>query len=399
MSRRRVAITGLGAVTPLGIGARTLYEGWRDGRSGIEGGEAEAREFDPAEYLSRKEARRTDRFSQLAIASCIEALGEAGWSEELPYPPDRIGCVIGTGIGGLATLETQHDVLNERGERAVSPIAIPMLMANAASGMIGIRFGFRGPNYSVVSACAAGAHALGTAMRMVQHGEADAVVAGGSECAMTRLARAGFGRMDAISNSGISRPFDARRDGFVLGEGAGVMVLEDAELAEERGAAILGELTGYGATADAFHLTAPESDGGGAARAMRTALDDAGLRPEDVSWINAHGTSTPLNDRSETAAIKAVFGEHAYRIPVSAPKSTTGHMLGASGAVEAVASVLALRDRTAPPTLNYEEPEEGLDLDYVPNEARPMPNGSERTAAISNSFGFGGHNAVLCLAA
>ena len=401
MSRRRVAITGIGAITPLGVGAPSLIERWVDGRSGIEDGLGRCDEFDPTEVVTRKEAHRTDRFTQLALGASREALEQAGLDGDLPYEPDRIGCVIGTGVGGLATMEDQHSTLSERGERAVSPFGVPMMMSNAAAGTIAMRNRLTGPNWGVVSACAAGAHAIGTAIRLVQTGEADAMVTGGAEACLTPLALAGFAKMGATSRTGVSRPFDARRDGFVVGEGAGVMVLEDADAARERGAEILGEVLGYGATADAFHLTAPEPGGGGAARAMTCALEDAGIEPGDLHYVNAHGTSTPLNDRSETDAIKLALGEHARSLPISSLKSAIGHLLGAGGAVEAVATILALRARVAPPTLNWEEPEEGLDLDYVPGAARPLPGATEapRAIGISNSFGFGGHNAVICMAA
>jgi 3-oxoacyl-[acyl-carrier-protein] synthase II len=395
---RPVVITGVGAVTPLGIGARTLHERWNAGASGIEDGLGRCADFEPTDVLSVKEARRADRCTQLALVASDEALADAGWDGDGPYDPDRIGCVIGTGIGGIETLVGNQDVLRERGYDKVSPLGIPLMMANAPAGAVAMRHGLRGPSYGTVSACAAGSHAIGTALRMIQYGEADAVVTGGSEAALVDLSRASFAAMDATSKSGISRPFDARRDGFVMGEGAGLLVLEDEERARERGARILGYVVGYAATSDAHHLTAPHPEGEGAVRAIRLALADAGLEPQDVHYVNAHGTSTPLNDRSETAALKVALGARAAQIPVSSTKSAIGHLLGAAGAVEAVATILALRDRVAPPTLNYEEPEEGLDLDYVGNGARPMDcvNGTP-PVAISNSFGFGGHNAVLAL--
>jgi 3-oxoacyl-[acyl-carrier-protein] synthase II len=396
---RRVVITGVGAVTPLGNGAETLHERWKAGECGIDSGVGACNEFEPAEVLTKKELRRTDRFAQLAIAASAEALEQAGWAEELPIEAERIGCVIGTGIGGISTIETQHDVLNESGPGRVSPLGIPLMMGNAGAANLALRHGFKGPAFSTVSACAAGADAIGTALRLIRAGDADAIVAGGAEAGITPLAYACFSAMGALSESGISRPFDARRDGFVMGEGAGVLVLEAAEVAEERGATVLGELLGYGASADAFHLTAPEPGGGGAARAIGRALEDAGVSASDLHYVNAHGTSTPLNDRSETDALKAALGDVARRIPVSSTKSTVGHLLGAAGAVEAVATLLALRDRVVPPTLGYEVPDEGLDLDYVPGEARPLEGANGRAVAISNSFGFGGHNAVLCIAA
>jgi 3-oxoacyl-[acyl-carrier-protein] synthase II len=394
--KREVVVTGIGAVTPLGVGARTLYERWCAGASGIDGGIGACTEFDPAEYLSRKEARRADRFTQFAMVASDEALAEAGWSDELPYDSGRIGCIIGTGIGGIGTLETGKENLIEKGPKAVSPLAVPLMMGNAGAAGVAMRHGLRGHSYSILSACAAGAHSIGAAARMIQTGDADAVVTGGSEAALTPLATAAFAALDALSDEGISRPFDAHRDGFVMGEGGAVLVLEDGERARERGATILGRIAGYGASSDANHLTAPEKNGAGAIEAMKQALADAGFGPQDVVYVNAHGTSTPLNDRAETIAIKKVLGDG---VPVSSLKSSIGHLLGAAGAVEAVATLLAMRDRVAPPTLNYEHPDEGLDLDYVPNEARKLDVNGHPAVALSNAFGFGGHNAVLCLEA
>jgi 3-oxoacyl-[acyl-carrier-protein] synthase II len=394
--KREVVVTGIGAVTPLGVGARTLYERWRAGVSGIEDGVGRCSEFDPTEHLNKKEVRRADRFTQFALVASDEALHEAGWDGELPYDPARIGCLIGTGIGGIGTLEQGKQTLLEKGARAVSPLAVPLMMGNAAAGAVAMRHGLRGQSYSILSACAAGAHSIGAAARMIQAGDADAVVTGGSEAALTPLATAAFGALDALSDKGISRPFDAQRDGFVMGEGGAVLILEDAEKARERGATVLARIAGYGATSDAHHLTAPRPDGAGAVDAMRKALEDAGYGPQDVVYVNAHGTSTPLNDRAETIAIKEVLGDG---VPVSSLKSSIGHLLGAAGAVEAVATILAMRDRVAPPTLNYEQPEEGLDLDYVPNEARTLDVNGHPAVALSNAFGFGGHNAVLCLEA
>ena len=395
-----VVITGVGAVTPLGVGARTLHERWRDGNVGIEDGEAPASDFEPTDFLSSKEARRTDRFTQFALAACQEALDEAGWNGDKPYPADRIGCVLGTGIGGIGTLESQHGTLKDDGPGAVSPLAVPLMMSNAGAAGLSMRNGLRGPVYGVVSACAAAAHAIGDAMRIIQRGDADAVVTGGSEAALTPLARAAFAALDATSESGVSRPFDARRDGFIMGEGAGVLVLENADSARERGAQVLAVLRGYGATSDAFHLTAPEEDGKGATAAITKALEDADVDPGDVDYVNAHGTSTQLNDRSETLAIKQALGDHAGEVAVSSTKSAIGHLLGAAGAVEAIATILALREQVAPPTLGWEERDEDLDLDYVPQEARPLEVPDDRPAiGISNAFGFGGHNAVLVLQA
>ncbi len=394
--KREVVVTGIGAVTPLGVGARTLYERWRAGTSGIEDGAGRCSEFDPTEYLNKKEVRRADRFTQFALVASDEALREAGWDGELPYDPSRIGCLIGTGIGGIGTLEHGKQTLLEKGPRAVSPLAVPLMMGNAAAGAVAMRHGLRGQSYSILSACAAGAHSIGAAARMIQAGDADAVVTGGSEAALTPLATAAFGALDALSEKGISRPFDAERDGFVMGEGGAVLILEDAEKAAERGATVLARIAGYGATSDAHHLTAPRADGDGAVQAMKRALEDAGYGPQDVVYVNAHGTSTALNDRAETIAIKEVLGND---VPVSSLKSSIGHLLGAAGAVEAVATILAMRDRVAPPTLNYEHPDEGLDLDYVPNEARTLDVNGHPAVALSNAFGFGGHNAVLCLEA
>ena len=400
----QIVVTGVGAVTPLGVGARTLHERWSAGACGIRDGEAPCADFQPTDFLTAKAARRADRFTQLAIAACAEALADAGWDAEgeLPYPPERVGCVLGTGIGGIGTLVDGQDTLRERGAECVSPLSVPLMMSNAGAGALSMRHGLRGPSFAVSSACASGAHALGSALRMLQCGEADAVVAGGSEAGLTPLARAAFSALDALSPSGVSRPFDVHRDGFVMGEGAAVMVLERARAARARHARVLGSIRGYGASSDAHHLTAPRDDGAGQAAAINAALGDADVDAEDIDYVNAHGTSTPLNDRAETRAIKLALGEHAGRIPVSSTKSAIGHLLGAAGAVEAVATLLALRDRIAPPTLGLAEPDEGLDLDYVPGAARPLTAGGdgERPAlGLSNSFGFGGHNAVLCMEA
>ena len=395
-----VVITGVGAVTPLGVGARTLHERWTAGQSGIEDGFGRASEFEPKEHLSVKEVSRSDRYTQLALAAAKEALEDAGWEDGPPGDPERAACVIGTGIGGIGTLESQHIVMRDQGAERISPLSIPLLMANAASGVVAMKHDLRGQSFGTVSACAAGAHAIGMSERLIRYGDADCVVTGGSEAAITPLATAAFARMDALSDSGISRPFDRRRDGFVMGEGAGILVLESEEFAKRRGARILGVLRGYASTSDAYHLTAPEPNGRGAAKAIELALDDAELGPEEIVYVNAHGTSTPLNDRAETNALKSALGEErAKSIPVSSTKSAIGHLLGAAGAVESIATLLALRDRIAPPTLNYDEQDEGLDLDYVPREARPLANGDTPAIGISNAFGFGGHNAVLVLEA
>ncbi|MBK5110259.1 MAG: beta-ketoacyl-ACP synthase II [Thermoleophilia bacterium] len=397
---RRVVITGVGAVSPLGIGADTLIDRWTAGESGISGGLGACREFEPLEHLTKKEARRSDRFTQMAVVSADEALELSGFGtgedEELPYPSERIGCIIGTGIGGIGSLQEQDAVLRERGPKAVSPLAVPLMMGNAASAAVAMRFGLKGETYGVMSACAAGAHAIGSATRLIESGRADAAVAGGAESAMIGIALAAFASMGATSPTGISRPFDARRDGFVMGEGAGILVLEEAEAAEARGAEVIGEITGYAATCDASHLTAPDPAGTQSARAISTAIEEAGLEPGDLDYINAHGTSTTLNDSSETRALKVALGSDAYGIPISSTKSVIGHLMGAGGAVEAVATILTLKQGIAPPTVGLEEPDEELDLDYIPGEARPLTAKNERLTAISNSFGFGGHNAVLC---
>ena len=395
----RVVITGIGAVTPLGNTARELHEGWLAGRVGYADGVGACTDFDPTEFMTTKEARRSDRFTQLAMAAGAQAVADAGWDREAPpTDPADVGCVIGSGIGGMGTFEAACDTLRERGPERVSPLAIPLIMGNAASGVLAMRHGLRGPVFGVMSACASGTHAIGEASRMIRCGEAQAVVAGGAEATLTPLAKAAFGAMEATSPTGTSRPFDARRDGFVMGEGAGVLVLESEELARERGARILGEVLGYAATGDAHHLTAPEPTGRPAATAITRALKNAGLTPEQIDYVNAHGTSTPLNDRSETEAIKLALGERAHDIPVSSTKSAIGHLLGAAGAVEAIATLLALKDRVAPPTLGYEQPDPDLDLDYVPDGPRRLSNGNGHAlTALSNSFGFGGHNAVVCL--
>jgi 3-oxoacyl-[acyl-carrier-protein] synthase II len=398
--KRQVVVTGIGAVTPLGVGARALFDRWRAGASGIEDGSGVATEFDPSEHLSIKEARRADRFSQFAMVAGDEALAEAGWDrQELPYERARISCVYGTGIGGIGTLERGKEILLEKGESRVPALSVPLMMSNAAAGTLAMRYGLLGDSFGTVSACSAGAHAIAQATRMIQYGDADAVITGGSEAPLTPLSRAAFAALDAVSPTGISRPFDARRDGFVMGEGGAVLVLEDAEKASERGAKALATIRGFGATSDAHHLTAPHPEGAGAAAAITKALRDSDLAPADVDYVNAHGTSTPLNDRAETKAIKAALGDDANRVPVSSTKSAIGHLLGAAGAVEAVATILALRERIAPPTLGWEEREEGMDLDYVPAQARPLEVNGGAAVALSNAFGFGGHNVVLCLEA
>ncbi len=394
--RRRVVVTGIGAVTPLGTGAGTLHDRWADGVVGIADGAGACRSFEPKDHLSVKEVRRLDRFSQFAVVASAEAVAQAGWDGEAPYDPFRVGCVIATGIGGIDTVETQHDVMRDRGAKMISPLGIPGYMPNAAAAAVSMKHALRGQSYGVVSACASGGHAIGSALRMIQYGDADAVVCGGSEATLTEFGFGCFNSMQALSPTGVSRPFDLRRDGFVMGEGAGVLVLEEAEAAAARGARVLGEVVGYGSTSDAFHLTAPEPHGGPAARAIELALRDAGADPSQVDYVNAHGTSTQLNDAAETVALKLALGDDARRVPISSTKSSIGHLLGAAGAVEAVATLRTLITGVIAPTLGYEQPDPELDLDYVPGESRPLLTGNGHPPlALSNSFAFGGHNVSL----
>jgi 3-oxoacyl-[acyl-carrier-protein] synthase II len=406
---QRVVVTGLGMLTPVGTTVDATWEALQAGRSGIGPITAfdasayptriagEVRDFDPHRWIERKEAKRMDRFTQLGVAAAMMAVEDA----RLPIHDgtrDRIGVLIGSGIGGIATFEEQHRILLERGPDRVSPFFIPMMICDMASGQTSILLGLRGPNSCVVTACATGTHAIGDAAAIIRRGDADAMLAGGAEAGVTPISIGGFSAMRAMSTRNdepqrASRPFDAQRDGFVIGEGAGVLVLESFEFAQSRGARILGEVVGYGMSADAHHITSPGPGGQGAVRAMRAALRSAGLEPGDVDYINAHGTSTDANDKTETLAVKAALGENAYRVPMSSTKSMVGHLLGAAGAVEAIFCVLALRDGVLPPTINQEEPDPDCDLDYVPNEARRQ---RVRTA-MSNSFGFGGHNATLIL--
>ncbi len=389
-------MTGMGAVTPLGTGASTLHDRWAQGVVGIADGAGACRDFEPSDHLSVKEARRLDRFSQFAIVASGEAVAQAGWDGQAPYDPLRIGCVIATGIGGIDTVETQHDVMRDRGAKMVSPLGIPQYMPNAAAAAVSMKHSLRGQSYGVVSACASGGHAIGLALRMIQYGDADAVVCGGAEATLTEFGFACFNALQALSESGISRPFDLRRDGFVMGEGAGMLVLEELDAAIARGVTVLGEVVGYGATSDAFHLTAPEPHGGPASRAIGLALRDAGATPSQLDYVNAHGTSTQLNDAAETAALKLALGEDARRVPISSTKSSIGHLLGAAGAVEAVATLRTLITGVIAPTLGYEQPDPELDLDYVPGESRPLQTGNDHPPlALSNSFAFGGHNVSL----
>jgi 3-oxoacyl-[acyl-carrier-protein] synthase II len=396
--KRRVVITGIGAVTPLGVGARPLFSEWAAGVCGIVDGAGRCSSFDPAQFLTVKEARRLDRVAQFAVVAADEAVAQAGWNGEPPYDPMRVACVIATGIGGISTVETNHDVMRERGPERVSPLGVPMYMPNAPAAAVSMRHGLQGEMYGIVSACSGGAHAIGAALRMIQYGDADAAVAGGAEATLTEFGFACFNALQALSPTGISRPFDARRDGFVMGEGAGVLVFEEAEAAAARGATILGEIAGYGSTSDAYHLTAPEPTGRPASRAIDLALRSAGVTAADVAYVNAHGTSTELNDAAETAALKLALGERAGAIPVSSTKSAIGHLLGAAGAVEAVATLQALNERVIPPTLGYEVPDPELDLDYVPGHARALvPVNGGPPVGLSNSFAFGGHNVSLVI--
>jgi 3-oxoacyl-[acyl-carrier-protein] synthase II len=397
----------MGLVIPTGIGVATAWKHACEGRSGIgpltrfdvSGYETriagEVKGFNPELYVDKKEIKKMDLFIQYALAATKEALDDAQL-KVTPENAERIGVIVGTGLGGLPSLERYHKILLEKGPGRVSPFFIPMLIANMASGHIAMQFGPKGPNTCVVTACATGAHSIGDAFRAILYGDADVMIAGGTEANITPLTISGFNAMKALSTRNeepekASRPFEKNRDGFVVAEGAGIVILEELEGALNRKAKIHGELVGYGYTGDAYHITAPSPDGEGAARCMRMAIRDAGLKPEEVDYINAHGTSTQMNDATETLAIKTVFGEHAGKIPTSATKSMTGHLLGAAGSTEAILSVLALRDGILPPTINYEEPDPECDLDYVPNVARRQ----SINVAMSNSFGFGGTNATL----
>ena len=407
----RVVITGLGVISSLGLEIKTFWKRLVAGECGIDHITqfdassfdtriaAEIREFDPAPaFPSPKEARRTDRYTKFAVMAGRQALLDAGLDTEALEKLDRtqIGVYLGSGIGGIWTIEQQHRTLLEKGPRRLSPFMIPMLIINIASGLFSIYHGLKGPNLATCSACATSAHAVGEAWRVIKMGAAKMMIAGGSEAAITPLGVGGFCSMRAMSTRNddpkrASRPFDAERDGFVMGEGAGVVVLEELDHARARGAKIYCELVGYGSTADAYHITAPDPEGNGAARCMRMALETGGLNPEDIAYINAHGTSTPYNDLTETKAIKQAFGELAKKIPVSSTKGATGHMLGAAGAVELAVCAKVIETGVIPPTINYEVPDPECDLDYVPNEARELPV----KALLSNSFGFGGHNVTL----
>jgi len=408
--KRRVVVTGLGLVSPLALTAEESWQRAKRGESGI--GPitlfdpsafpariaGEVRGFDPVNYLDKKDVKKMDRFIQFACAAAQEAMAMSGLTISADNA-ERVGVAVGSGIGGLSTLEEQHKILLERGPGRISPFFIPGMIINMASGQISIRYGAKGPNIATVSACSTASHAIGEAARYIQRGEADAMICGGAEAAVSPLAVGGFSAMRALSTRNdeptrASRPYDAGRDGFVMGEGAGVLVVEDLGHAERRGANILCEVLGYGLSGDAYHISAPSEDGDGPSRVMANAMKDGGLQPTDVQYINAHGTSTTVGDKIETIAIKKVFGEHAYKLVVSSTKSMSGHLLGAAGGLEAVLTILAIRDQVAPPTINLEVPDPDCDLDYVPNVARPMAI----RVALSNSFGFGGTNACLALA-
>jgi 3-oxoacyl-[acyl-carrier-protein] synthase II len=407
MEKRRVVVTGLGLVTPLGIGVQETWDALIEGKSGV--GRitqfdcssypvqiaAEVKNFDPSQYIEPKELKKMDRFIHFAIAASDMAMKDSGL-KITKENADRVGVIIGSGMGGLPMIEHYHKTLLEKGHRRISPFFIPMIIINLAAGQVSIRYGAKGPNSSPCTACATGSHSIGDAFRIIQYGMADAMIAGGTEAVITPMGVAGFAAMKALSTRNneperASRPFDIDRDGFVMGEGAGIVILEELNHALRRGAKIYAEVIGYGMSGDAYHITSPAPEGEGAARCMEAALKDAGIRPEEVNYINAHGTSTKYGDELETMAIKKVFGEHAYKLSVSSTKSMTGHLLGAAGGVEAVITVLSIYHNIVPPTINLEKPDPACDLDYVPNKAKKM----EVNCAISNSFGFGGTNACL----
>jgi 3-oxoacyl-[acyl-carrier-protein] synthase II len=404
---RRVVVTGVGLLTPLGIGADASWEGIRAGKSGIAritqfdptafscqiAGEVKG--FNPADYIEKKEIKKMGRFIQFAIAAADFALKHSGLKVTAENE-ERVGVYIGSGIGGFEVIEREHQTLLEHGPRRISPFFIPATIINLASGQVSIRSGAKGPNSATATACTTSAHSIGDSYRMIERGDADAMICGGTEAAVTPMGIGGFAAMRALSTRNAeperaSRPWDKDRDGFVVGEGAGILVLEELEFARQRGARVLAEVVGYGMSGDAFHVTAPPDTGDGAFRVMRNALRDAGIQPEQVQYINAHGTSTEVGDRAETAAIKRAFGDHAYKLAVSSTKSMTGHALGGAGGIEAGITVLAILGQIAPPTINYETPDPQCDLDYVPNQARPMMI----EYALSNSFGFGGTNGCL----
>lgn len=406
---RRVVITGLGIISPVGTGVKKFWSNLLEGQSGIgpitkfDASElpaqiaGEVKDFQVEDYIDKKEARRMDLFTQYAVACAKMAVEDSGIDLE-QVDLDRVGVILGSGIGGIATMEEQHKVLMNKGINRVSPFMVPMMIVNMAAGQISIHLGAKGPNITVVSACASGTNAVGDAFKLIQRGDSDVVISGGTEASVTPLSFAGFCSMRALSTRNdeptkASRPFDKERDGFVMGEGSAILILESLDHAQKRGAHIYAEVLGYGATADAHHITAPAPEGEGAARAMWAALNDARLKPEQIGYINAHGTSTELNDKFETLAIKQVFGAAASKVPVSSTKSMTGHLLGAAGALELAVSALAIKDSQIPPTINYDHPDPDCDLDYVPNVKREK----EIKYALSNSLGFGGHNATVIL--
>jgi 3-oxoacyl-[acyl-carrier-protein] synthase II len=407
IEKRRVVVTGLGLVTPLGIGVEASWMSALEGRSGIcpitqfDASQmpvriaGEVKGFDPALYIEPKEIKKMDRFIHFAMAAATMAVEDSGL-KITDENAERVGVIIGAGMGGLPAIEHYHKIYLEKGYRRISPFFIPMLIINLASGNVSIKFGAKGPNSAAVTACATGSHSIGDAFKIIQRGDADAMIAGGTESVITPLGVGGFAVMKALSTRNdepekASRPFDAGRDGFVMGEGSGVIILEDLESALNRGARIYAEIIGYGMSSDAYHITTPAPEGEGAARCMRAALKDAAIEPEKVNYINAHGTSTKYGDELETAAIKTVFGEHAYKLCVSSTKSMTGHLLGAAGGVEAIFSILSIYNNIVPPTINLENPDPECDLDYAPNKAKEM----DVECAMSNSFGFGGTNACL----
>lgn len=406
--KHRVVVTGMGAVTALGYELDAFWNNLIQGKSGVSLVEAfdvseyptriaaSVKDFNPEDYVERKEARKMDRFVQFAVAAATNAIKDSGLQIGEDADPDRVGVMIGSGIGGLGTWEDQHDVLVQKGPKRVSPFFIPMMIANMASGHVSILFGAKGPNSTAVTACATGTHSIGDSYKLIQRGDADVMICGGAEATIRPMGMAGFCSMRAMSTRNdepekASRPFDSERDGFVMGEGSGIMILESLEHAQKRGAKIYGEVIGYGLSADAHHMTEPDPNG--PERCMKMAIRDAGIDPAEVDYINAHGTSTPVGDRSETIAIKNAFGDHAYKLAVSSTKSMTGHLLGAAGGVEAVICALTLNNGKIPPTINLEHPDPECDLDYVPNVARE----ADVKVAMSNSFGFGGHNATLIL--
>lgn len=407
--RKRIVVTGLGAISPLALNVEETWQGLMAGKSGaapithFDASDhkttfaAEVKGFDPEALFGRRETRRMDRYAQFALAAALQAVEDAKLVLD-DENRDRIGVLIGSGIGGIGTVLKQAEVMRERNAPRVSPFLIPMMLADTAPGLIAIKLGVRGPNLSLATACATGSNALGEAAEILRRGSADVMIAGGSEAGITKLTMAGMNTMGALSTRNdeptkASCPFDANRDGFLMGEGSAVLVLETFEHAQARGANILAEISGYGSTDDAYHISAPAVDGEGAALCMQLALENAGLTVDDIGYINAHGTSTKLNDKGETAAIKTVFGEHAYQIPVSSTKSMTGHLLGASGALEAIFCIKAINEGVLPPTINYETPDPECDLDYIPN----TPRQRKIDHALSNSFGFGGHNATLII--